>query len=50
MIDEFQEFINSDNTERVIQFINDYNGWVKKQIRVGALIFPPDDYYFIWRG
>lgn len=50
MIDEFQEFINSDNIEKVIQFINDYNDWIKKQIRVGALIFPPDDYYFIWRG
>lgn len=50
MIDEFQEFINSDNTEKVIQFISDYNDWVKKQIRIGALIFPPDDYYHIWRG
>lgn len=50
MIDEFQEFLDSDDKEKLIKFINDYNDWIKTQLRVGALIFPPDDYYFIWLG
>lgn len=50
MIDEFQEFLDSDDKDKLIQFVNDYNDWIKAQLRVGALIFPPDDYYFIWKG
>lgn len=49
MIDEFQEFLDINDKDKIIQFINDYNDWVMKQLRVGALIFPPNDYYFIWR-
>ena len=47
---EYESFLENDNKEKIVEFLNAYNDWIKAQLRCGALIFPPDDYYYIWLG
>lgn len=47
---EYRKFLDDSPKEIIIKFVDDYEKWLKAQLRVGGLIFPMDDYYFIWRG
>lgn len=47
---EYENFLERNPKEDIIKFLDNYTAWLKAQLRVGALVFPPDDYYYIWLG
>ena len=46
---DFETFIDNLQDEQAKDFILAYDSWIKNQLRKGALIFPIEDYYYLWK-
>ena len=45
MYQDYNEFILNASRPELVIFITAYNDWIQNQLRRGALIFSPEDYY-----
>lgn len=46
----FKSLLEECDKQEIVEYLTAYNTWVQLQLKIGGLIFSPEDYFGIWQG